>query len=68
MGDPATDALSIEPLDDAFRIDPSPFATSPLVVSVPARTVRKESFEDEEELVRAYYRADRELLEFTLRR
>jgi hypothetical protein len=68
-GDPTTDTLSIEPLgDDAFRIDPYPFDASPLVVSVPARTVPKDSFQDEEELVRAYYRADRELLEFTLRR
>lgn len=65
--DSATDKLSIEALDDGFRIDPYPFDAAPIVVSVPARTVHKDSFEDEEDLVRAYYQADRELLEFRLR-
>ncbi|MFB6295939.1 MAG: DUF3891 family protein [Halobacteriales archaeon] len=65
-GDAGTVSLSIEAADGRFRIDPYPFEASPLVVSVPVRTVRTESFEDEADLVRAYYRADRELREFRI--
>lgn len=67
LGDAATHALSIEPLGDGeFRIDPYPFDVSPLAVTVPARTVRADAFVDENGLLSAYYRADRELREFTL--
>jgi hypothetical protein len=61
-------ALTVEPLgDDAFRVDPYPFDADPLAVSVPARTVRKDAFDDEAGLVRAYYAADHETETFTLR-
>lgn len=50
-----------------FGVDPYPFETSPLVATVPSRTVRRAEFDDEASLVRAYYRAEREMTEFTFR-
>jgi hypothetical protein len=51
-----------------FRVEPYPFDASPLVVSVPARTVRRDAFEDQPGLARAYYAAGRATETFTLRR
>jgi hypothetical protein len=51
-----------------FRVEPYPFDASPLAVSVPTRTVRRDAFDDEAGLVRAYYAAGRETSAFTLRR
>lgn len=63
----ADETLSIEPVADSeFRVTPYPFDTAPLVVSVPARTVEKGTFDDDESLVRAYYRVGRDRKEFTI--
>lgn len=51
-----------------FRVEPYPFDASPLAVSVPTRTVRRDAFDDEAGLARAYYAAGRETSAFTLRR
>ena len=60
--------LSVEALgEDEFGVEPYPFDVEPLSVSVPARTVRKEAFEDERGLFRAYYEAGTERMAFTLR-
>lgn len=62
------EALTIEQLTDGeFRVAPYPFDTSPLVVTVPVRTVRKGLFDSEESSVRAYYRVERELTEIAIR-
>lgn len=67
-GGAADETLTIERVaDGAFRVDPYPFDTSPLVVTVPVRTVRKEAFDSDESLVRAYYRVQRELTAFEIR-
>lgn len=60
-------ALSVEATGDGeYRVDPYPFDESPLTVTVPARTVERRRFDDETELLRAYYRARRETKSFTL--
>lgn len=65
----ADETVSIDRSDDGeFRVTPYPFDTSPLVVTVPVRTVRKGTFDSGESLVRSYYRVGRELAEFTIRR
>jgi len=64
--DGGTVSLSIEPAEGAFHVDPYPFEASPLVVSVPVRTVRRGAFDGEADLVRAYYRGARDLREFRL--
>lgn len=64
--DGETVSLSIDPVDGAFHVDPYPFEASPVVVSVPVRTVRREAVGGEAALIRAYYRADRERREFRL--
>lgn len=51
---------------DEFHLSPYPFGQAPLVVSVPTRTVRKAAFDDEQSLLRAYYRAEREHRTITL--
>jgi hypothetical protein len=51
--------------DRAFALDPYPFETAPLTVTVPVRTVAK-SVGDESALARAYYAAGRETRRFTL--
>jgi hypothetical protein len=53
--------------DGQFRVDPYPFDTSPLSVSVPVRTVET-GFEGEAELLRAYYGTPLETRSVTLRR
>jgi len=61
--------LSIDSVGEhEYRIDPYPFETSPLVVSVPVRTVDPRQFEDDAHLRRAYYRSAVENRSFTLRR
>lgn len=61
--------LTTEPLDeDRFAVDPYPFDTDPLVVSVPVRTVPNDAFDDEHGLAGAYYRAGSERRSFTLER
>ena len=66
VGDDVT--LSITRVDDGeFRIDPYPFDTAPLDLSVPTRTVRAGAFDDESSLVRKYYEAQRETRSVTLR-
>lgn len=68
VGRGRTGTLSVERIGEgSFRVDPYPFDVSPLVVSVPARIVRKGTFDGEDDLLRAYYRAERELKEFTIR-
>lgn len=67
----STETLRIETLgDEAFRIQPYPFDRSPLPVRVTTRTVPRtviDGNQDEGALVRAYYAAEREHREFTLR-
>jgi hypothetical protein len=65
----STETLRIESLGgEAFRIRPYPFDRSPLSVRVSTRTVPRTVIDgDEGTLVRAYYAADREHREFTLR-
>ncbi|WP_415381044.1 DUF3891 family protein [Halosimplex sp. TS25] len=59
--------LSITSLDSGeYRVDPYPFAGSPLDVSVPLRRVDADAFSDEGSLVHAYYEADRETRSITL--
>lgn len=67
-GDSRADtAISIEPGSaDEFHLSPYPFEQAPLIVSVPTRTVRKDAFDDEQSLLRAYYRAERERRTITL--
>ena len=61
--------LSIEALGEGeFGVEPYPFDEEPLSVSVPARTVPKDAFEDETSLFRAYYGAERETVALALRR
>lgn len=60
-------SLSIETLGDgAFRVDPYPFDVDPLDVSVPARSVDADAFDDESTLIEAYYAAPRTVETFTL--
>lgn len=64
----ADETLTIERTADGdLRLEPYPFDTAPLVVTVPVRTVRKDAFDSDESLVRAYYRVERDLVAFTLR-
>ncbi len=51
----------------AYRVDPYPFETSPVVATVPTRTVETTSFPDEKALLERYYAADVEEMEVTLR-
>lgn len=48
-----------------FSVDPYPFDSRPLRVSVPFRTVEGTGFETEIELVRAYFRSERQQATFT---
>jgi hypothetical protein len=72
-GIPAADTganaeLSLEPTANGeYRLDPYPFDESPLRISVPTRAVGTHQFDDETELVRAFYRAGSELKSFRLR-
>lgn len=67
LGEPDA-TLDVEPLgDDRFRVEPYPFDVEPLPVSVPTRTVRRDSFDDEASLREAYYAAGREVVRFELR-
>jgi len=60
--------LSIEATGDGeYRVDPYPFDEAPLQAAVPARTVRKDAFDDGDDLATAYFAAGRETLELTLR-
>lgn len=67
-GSGAPDAtLTVESLgDDRFRVEPYPFDAEPLVVWVPARTVRRDAFEDESGLLEAYYAAGAECVTYVL--
>jgi hypothetical protein len=68
-GEP-TETLRITALGgEVFRIRPYPFDRSPLSLQVPTRIVPQTAIDgdDEGKLVRAYYAADREHREFTLR-
>lgn len=56
-------ALSIDGAD-AFAIDPYPFDTDPLEVTVASRTVDRSDFASEEDLFEAYYSARREVQTF----
>ena len=61
--------LSVDALGtDEFGVEPYPFDVEPLDVSVPARTVRKGAFDDEDGSFEAYYRADRAPIEVSIRR
>ncbi|WP_436932334.1 DUF3891 family protein [Halosimplex halobium] len=65
-GDDAT--LSVAALGDGtYRVDPYPFATAPLTVTVRVRTVDRGAAADEATLARAYYDAGLETRRFTLR-
>lgn len=62
------ETLKLAPTDNgAFRVDPYPFDIAPFVAQVPTRTVRKDAFDTEQELVEAYYAAGREPFEVRLR-
>lgn len=59
--------LTVEPLGgDRFRVEPYPFDLDPLAVSVPARWVRSDAFDDEASLLRAYYATGLERASYTL--
>ncbi|SIR69557.1 Protein of unknown function [Haladaptatus litoreus] len=61
-------SVTVRPVSDGeFELDPYPFAESPLTVFVPARIVRKGDYDTEDDLRRAYYSGEYELVEFTLR-
>lgn len=53
--------------DAAFSIDPYPFDTEPLSVTVASRTVDRLDFTSEEDLFEAYYNARREVRTFEFR-
>jgi hypothetical protein len=66
-GDADTE-LAIEPVGEgSFSLDPFPFGTAPLSAPVRARTVRRDAFDagDERDLVRAYYAAPVETVDFS---
>jgi hypothetical protein len=61
--------LRIAPISEtAVQIAPYPFDSSPLKISVRARTLRKRDFRSEEECREAYFKAQRALLHFELTR
>ena len=66
----ASDAtLSVESIgDDRYRVEPYPFDATPLDLSVPVRTVRKDAFNSERSLIGAYYQAEPESVAFSLER
>lgn len=65
-GDPE-ETLHTERVDaDRFQVSPWPFETETLDVSVPTRTVRTDAFDDEAELLDAYYAAGLDRLTLTL--
>ncbi|EMA52492.1 MULTISPECIES: DUF3891 family protein [Halococcus] len=58
--------LHVVPTDEmAVRIEPYPFDTSPMTVSVSGRYVPK-TFETQDQLTERYYRSERERLQFTI--
>lgn len=60
--------LSLEPgADGGVTVEPYPFDADPLVARVAARTVEKAAFDDEDELVGAYYAAGLEPFAVELR-
>ncbi len=61
--------LTATPLGgNAYRLDPYPFTASPVVATVPVRTVEGTSFPNEETLFERYYAANVEEIRVTLRR
>lgn len=50
--------------DGRISVDPYPFVTDPLTVSVPVRTVDRDAFDDERSLVEAYYSAGYQVRSF----
>lgn len=67
VADGAETTLSIRRVENGFTLEPYPFDTAPLAVSVPVRTVEKGSFDGEAELLRAYYRDGCERVDIELR-
>jgi len=66
-GDGREETLTVAAAGDGeFRVEPYPFDTAPLALSVPVRTVPNDAFDGPDELVRAYYRARRERRSVTL--
>lgn len=61
-------SLTVEPIGPStVEVEPSPFDTTPLTLSVPTRTVPKMDVDREEtEIVAAYYGAEQRQTEFTL--
>lgn len=60
--------LTVTPVGaNEYRLSPYPFRDSPVVVTVPSRTVARTSFEDERTLLRSYYEADSADLRLSLR-
>ncbi|WP_435156716.1 DUF3891 family protein [Haladaptatus sp. DFWS20] len=60
-------SVTVQPVGDReFELNPYPFTESPLTVSVPARIVPKGDYETEDDLCRAYYRGEYEVVEFTV--
>lgn len=61
------DVLSVTARSDGrFELDPYPFGTEPLTVTVPSRTIHNSTFEEPQPIRDAYYQATRTLESFTL--
>lgn len=66
-GPTAGTTLSIAPTGgETYRIDPYPFETTPLRVSIPYRLVDEDAVADDESLVSAYYEGGRDTRSITL--
>lgn len=66
---PDHETLKITTLaDEEFQLEPYPFDTSPLTVTVPSRTIHQSTFENMQALRDAYYRATRDIESFILHR
>lgn len=61
-------ALALDGTGSGYiTVDPYPFATDPLEVFVPVRTVDRDAFDDERTLMEAYYAASYEVRTFQFR-
>lgn len=54
--------------ENEFSVDPFPFDTSPVELSIPARTLRRETIEAHRDLVSAFYGTEQGAIEMVLRR
>lgn len=69
VGADADVELALDPVDETtVSVDPYPFDTSPLSVSVRCRRIPRRTYESQAALTRAYYAAEQEVLECTFQR